>query len=109
MALNVSEIAKEMAAALIGTLQDKAPEIKRYAESESKKFAQTFIMIEKLLQAGTIDEAEARLHLEIQKNATRMVLLTIEGLGALAVERAMTAALDGVKKTVNAAIGLSLL
>jgi hypothetical protein len=109
MGLNVSQIAKAMAAVFIGKLKDKAPDIKRYAESEAKKFGQTFSMIEKLFIAGKIDEEEARLHLEIQKNATRTVLLTIEGLGMLAVEEAINAALGEIKRAVNTALGFSLL
>mgnify|MGYP003439191727 FL=1 len=49
------------------------------------------------------------MHLEIQKNATRMVLMTIEGLGILAAEAAITAALNVVKDSVNTAVGFSLL
>lgn len=109
MGLNISQIAKEMTAVFVGALRDKAPDIRRYAESEAKKLAQTLSMIEKLALAGKIDEEEARLHLEIQKNATRTVLLTIEGLGMLAVEGAINSALDVVKGAVNTALGFSLL
>lgn len=109
MSLSASQIAKEMTAAFVGTLKDKTPDIKRYAQSEAKKLAETLVMIEKLVRAGKIDEEEARLHLQLQKNATRTVLLTIEGLGMLAVEAAINAALDGVKGAVNKALGISLL
>ena len=45
----------------------------------------------------------------MQKNASRSVLLTVEGLGILAVEEAINAALDVIKGAANKAIGFALL
>ena len=109
MSLKASALASDMAAAFTQVLKGKAPEIKSYAEAEAKKLAQTLVMIEKLKLSGKIDKEEAELHLEIQRNAARSVLLTIEGLGVLAVEQAINAALDSVRTTVNRALKLALL
>jgi hypothetical protein len=109
MNLSASALAKGMGAAFVGTLKDRAPGIKAFVESESKKLAQTFVMIEKLRLSGQIGPREAKLQLDIQKNATRAVLLTIEGLGILAVEQAINAALDAVKGAVNTALDFKLL
>lgn len=98
-----------MASVFTKTLREKTPDIKNYAESESQKLAQSLVMIEQLAATGKIDEYEAKLHLDIQKNATRMVFLTIEGLGVLAVEQAINAALAAVKDAVNTALGFALL
>jgi hypothetical protein len=38
-----------------------------------------------------------------------MVILTVEGLGLLAVENAINAALGSIKDTLNAALGVALL
>lgn len=109
MALSASQLGKDILAALKGSLTQKWPEIKEYGEAESKKLAQAFVMIEALKFSGKINEQQAALHLEIQKNASRTVLLTIEGLGVLAVEAALNAALDVVKESVNTALGFALL
>jgi len=109
MALNASLLSKDILAALKGALTEKWPEIKEYGAAESKKLAQALVMIESLKAAGRINEEQAALHLEIQKNASRTVLLTIEGLGILAVEAALNAALNVVKDAVNSAIGFALL
>lgn len=45
----------------------------------------------------------------MQKSATRSVLLTAEGLGELATEEAINAALDVARPIVNAALGFLLL
>ena len=45
----------------------------------------------------------------MQKNATKTVFLTVEGLGILAVEAAMNAALKTIRDAVNTAVGFVLL
>lgn len=109
MSLDTSQLTQEMLAAFQGVLAKKWPEIKEYAETEAKKLAQSLAMIELLSVSGKINAAQASLHLEIQKNATRMVFLTLEGLGMLAAEAAINAALNVVKESVNKALGFALI
>ena len=109
MSLNASVLATNMLNAAKGVLAEKWPEIKDYAETETKKLAESLVMIEKLKLAREISNEQAKLHLDIQKNATRTVLLAIEGLGILAVEQALNAAFAAVKDTVNTAVTFALL
>jgi hypothetical protein len=109
MSLNATQLGKNILAAFEGAFQDKWPDIKEYGKAEAKKLAQSLVMIEALAASGKINERQASIHLEIQRNATRMVFLAIEGLGILAVEAAINAALNVVKDTVNKAIGFPLL
>ena len=109
MSLDVGELAAKMFQAFKGKLSDKWPEVKDYAETESKKLAENFVLIERMKLAGEITEEQAKLHHEIQRNATRSVLLTVEGLGLIAVEQAINAAMDVLKETVNGALGFALL
>ena len=109
MAINVDKLVKEMFEAFEESLADKWPQVKDYAESEAKKIAESLVMIEKLLVTDQISKKQAKLHLQIQKNATRMVLLTIEGLGIVAVEQAINAALKVLKDTVNSALDFKLI
>lgn len=109
MSLNASELTMNMLSAVKGVLSEKWPEIKDYAESETKKLTESLVMIEKLKLTGRISDEQAKLHFDIQKNATRTVLLTTEGLGILAVEQALNAAFAVAKDTVNTALGFALL
>lgn len=109
MSINTSQLASQMATAFVNVLQNKAPAIKNYANSEAQKFAHTLAMIEQLYASKQIDEYEAKLQLDIQKNATRTVFLTIEGLGILAVEATINAALAVAREVANKAIGFALL
>lgn len=109
MSLDASQLGKDIATSFKGVLAAKWPDIKEYGEAEAKKLAETLAMIEALKSSGKINEEQARLHLEIQKNSARTVLLTLEGLGILAAEAAINAALNVVKNTVNTATGFALI
>ncbi|HEY3489584.1 MAG TPA: hypothetical protein VGK27_05610 [Candidatus Deferrimicrobiaceae bacterium] len=109
MALNFDKIGKDMGAALLGSLKDKAPDIETYAKSEGVKMAQCLATITSLFATGAITQEEASIQLDIQKQAVRSILLTIEGLGSLAVEAAITAALGVAKGAVNTALKFPLI
>lgn len=109
MSLNKAELVEQMITAFKTVLKDKWPDVKSYAESEAEKMAQNFVMIEKLKLTGEITEEQARLHYEIQRNATRAVLLTVEGLGLLAVEEAINSAMNILKDSINTALGFTLI
>lgn len=108
MSLNVSELSKGMFLAFKESFEDTWPEVKDYAKTETNKLAQSIVSIEKMKLAGTIDKATARALLDINKNSMKMVLLTVEGIGIIAVEKAINSALKVVKDTVNSAVGFVL-
>lgn len=56
-----------------------------------------------------VKKQQAQALMRIHKNTTTMVLLTIEGLGIIAVENAVNAALSAVGDAINAAAGLKIL
>lgn len=109
MALKTSDLVRDMLAAARGELEDKWPEVKIYAETEAKKFAQTLVMIEKLKVAGRISKKQADLLLDMQKQTSRVVLLTIEGLSLLTAEAALNAAIRSIRDAVNDGIGWKLI
>lgn len=108
MALKASQLVKDMLGAARAEVADQWPDVRLYAESEAKKLAQTLVMIEKLKLKGRINRQQARLLLDMQKQTSRIVLLTIEGLTLLAAEAAINAAFKAVRDTVNGAIGWKL-
>jgi len=109
MALDVTELAKSMLQASRGKLKKHWPTIKEYAAAEAKKTAETLAMIERLRNAGQISPMEARLLLDMQRNSAKAVLLTVQGLGLLAAEGAINAAVNAVRGPVNKALGFELL
>jgi hypothetical protein len=92
-----------------GALAQKWPEAKYYVECEYKKIGETLAFIEAQRALNLMSNEKARMLLEIQKNSTKVILLTVKGLGTLAVEDAILASLDVVKSTVNTALGIVLI
>ena len=109
MGLNVDSLASDILTAMKGVFNTKWPELKGYAGGEAQKLAYSLIQIAELKVHGTISEGEASILLEMQKNATRQVFLTVEGMGLLLVEQAVNAALRVVADVINGAIGFALL
>lgn len=109
MALRASTLVKKMLAAAKGEVAEKWPEVKVYAETEAKKLAQTLVMIEKLKVSGRITKKQAEILLDMQKQTSRVVLLTIEGLSLLAAEAAVNAAIKSIRDAVNDTIGWKLI
>jgi hypothetical protein len=107
--IDVQQLVTDMLKAAQGVLVQRWPQVKEYAEREFKKIGEAIASIEAQRALNQMSEEKARLHLEMQKNAAKTVLLTIEGLGSLAVEAAINAALDVVKTTVNSALGFALI
>ena len=103
------DLAGSMFAAAQGTLKNDWPRVRAFAEPELARLAQSLVDIGQLLAEGKISEMEARSLLEIHKNTTRTVLLTIKGLGLLAAENAINAALGAVRDVVNGALNVALI
>ena len=107
--INTEEQFEQMVVAAQGVLSNHWEEAKPFAENELKVLANNLKLIGELKLQGKITEEQAKHYLEIQKSSARIVLLTIEGLGILAVEGAINAAFDVVKGTVNTALGWKLI
>jgi hypothetical protein len=109
MTLNLGQLATSMFNAAFPILKHDAPEIANFARGEFQKLAQQIITIEEELETHQITEEQARILIDMQKSAARVVLLTAKGLSLLTVEKALNAALDVVRTALNAATGLAIL
>src|SRR3954466_13762869 len=107
--LDFDSIFSQMLEAVKTSFGDKFPKIRDLATSSIKTLAQNIIDIEQMQLAGTITQEQASLMIGVQKDAFKIVLLSEEGLGLLAVEAALNAAIDVIRTTVNTAIGFALL
>ena len=105
---SVAELVKTMLAAAKNSLDKDWPKARDYAKPELSKLARSLLDIGRLFAEGKITKLEARSLLEIHKNTTKTVFLTVEGLELLAVEKAINAALGAVKDSVNGALGFAL-
>ena len=109
MAFDIGKLASDMLNAALPILKKSTDDAGSFAKLEFTKIAQTIASIGEQLAAGQINAQQAGLLLDMQTLASRNVLLTIEGLGLLAAEEAINAALAVVKTAVNTALGIALI
>ncbi len=107
--INVQSVVEQMLAASKGVLKNHWEEVEPFAQQQFESLVANLQLIERLKSQGKITKEQAKYHFEIQKGSVRIVLLTIEGLGLLAVETAINDALDAVKSVVNKSIGWAVL
>lgn len=103
---DVTELAETMLSAAKQSLSKDWPKAKNFAKPEFSRLAQSLLDIGELAALNQISALEAQSLLAIHRNTTKTVLLTVEGLGLLAVEKAINAALSAVQETVNTAVGV---
>lgn len=109
MGLDVKELSANMLSAALPVLRSGLSDAETYAKSEFATIAQTVVSIGSQYATKSIDQDQARLLLKIQENASRSVLLTLQGMTVLTAENAINAALDCVKNAVNTALGFVLI
>jgi hypothetical protein len=107
--LKIDELVRDMLAAAGNSLQDKWPALRDLAANSFRFLVQNLADIRKLKDQGKITEEQARIMLDMQRDAIKMMFLTEKGLTVLAAEAAVNAALGAVGKTINSLIGWKLL
>lgn len=108
MSFTAAGILKPMVAAAHESLAKDWGKAEDYAKPELKKLATSLADIAKLVAADKVNKRQAKALLNIHRNTTQAVLLTIEGLGVIAVEDAINAALGAARDAVNGAVGFKL-
>ncbi len=109
MALDVDSLATPMLNAALPLLKQDASDAESFAKTEFTKLAQTLVSIEAQLAAGQITQDQASLLLDMQKNASRAVLLALKGMALVAAQNAINAALGAIGGIVNKALGFALI
>lgn len=109
MEINFEDLIQHMLNAAKSALNKQWKEAKPLAETQFRLFTQNIQMIAELKLRGEISEEQAKLQMNIQRNAIQIVLLTIEGLGIIAVEEAINKAIDIIRDVVNKVIGWTIL
>jgi hypothetical protein len=107
--LDLTTILADMLKAARTSLEENWPSVSKIASSSFRTLAQTLVDIEEMRHDGSISEEQARLLLNMHKNTTKIVLLSVELVGIVKAEAAVNAALNAIKIPVNAAIGFPLL
>lgn len=107
--LDIKSLLASMLAASKDVLKKEWKHVAPVAELQLKNIVHNLEQIAVLKISGKITEEQAKLHLTIQKESFKTILLSFEGIGIIAAEKAINAALNTVKNTFNKAIGWRLL
>jgi hypothetical protein len=107
--IDVEALAKQMLGAAKGVFAEKWPDVKQFAESESRKFLASMAEIAVWKAADEITEAEANSLVRLHLRSMKMVMTALEGISLAMAEKAINAAIDVIRDVVNAAIGWALL
>jgi hypothetical protein len=107
--LDIGAVSAAMLAAARTSLGKDYPKVQDYAKSEFGKLAQTLSDITEMALAGKISPQEAQSLVRVHANTVQIVLLTVEGMGLIAVESAINAALGAARAGVNTTIGFALI
>ncbi len=106
--LDLDALVEKMGKAALPHLKGGAAKAKEFGRAEADKMARTALMLAEGVAKGTIDKEEAQLILDVQRNASRSVLLTIKGLGIIAVENAVNAAMEVLLGAIKKTLGVAL-
>lgn len=109
MALKVDDLVTAILGAMRPVLKKHWEGAKSFVETESRAMAQTLQDIAELLAEGKITREQAKILAEMQAGSMRAVLLAVDGIGAIAAQRAISAAVDAVRDRVNGVAGFALL
>ena len=80
-----------------------------YLQSELTKMEQDVLLIQQMYASGQMTADECTLYMEMQNNSIKAVLLTVEGVGILAVDQIINAVLGVIADAVNKAVGFALI
>lgn len=83
--------------------------LKPFVESESRHILESIRLIAGLKEKGSITEEQAALHMEIQLETYKSLLLTVQGIRKVQAENAVNAGLGVIRDTVNRLLGWALL
>lgn len=107
--IEVKLLLQSMLSASKEVLKKEWKHVAPVAELQIKNIIHNLEQIAELKLNKRITEEQAKLHLTIQKESFKTILLSFEGIGIITAEKAINAALNTVKSTINKAIGWRLL
>jgi hypothetical protein len=105
MAIDAQVLGQQMLSAALPILKASAPNVEPLATLEISKLAYTIAATAHQVGAGQLTQQEAAVLLDVQKNASRSVLLGFEGLSLLKAEQAINSAY-GVARTALSGAGI---
>ena len=106
--LDINKVASDMLQASAGALVKGGEQASEYASHEYAQFIEDIEHVQTMAEEGTISAAEAQALVDQHKMSMQAVLLCVEGLGVVAVQNAINAALKVLNTAIAAALGTAI-
>jgi len=106
--LDVSKVANDMLQAALPHLAKGGQLACSFASHEFQQYVINVEHVQHMVEEGKIQAQEAQFIIDQYKLSMETVLLTIEGLGLIATQKAINAAIDVLNGALNAALGTAL-
>lgn len=108
LSIDVNQVVSSMVQAASGALVDGGQQATNYASHEFQTFIEDIEHIQDLLEKEKVSPEDAQYYVDLQKSSMHSVLLTIKGLGVIAVQNAINAALTVLNTALKTALGSAL-
>ena len=106
--LDVDQVANQMLQASAGALLKGGKQASEYASHEYAQFIEDIEHVQTMAEEETISAAEAQALVDQHKLSMQAVLLCVEGLGVIAVQNAINAALQVLNAAISTALGTAV-
>jgi predicted ATP-grasp superfamily ATP-dependent carboligase len=106
--LDINKVASDMLQASASSLIKGGEQASEYASHEYAQFIEDIEHVQTMAEQGTISAAEAQALVDQHKMSMQAVLLCVEGLGVIAVQNAINAALQVLNTAIAAALGTAV-
>lgn len=103
--LNITQVVGDMLQAALPHLSKGKRKASAFASHEFEYYIYHIEHIKSMLDKGQIDEQEAQFLVNQYKMSMQAVLLTIDGLGLIAVQNAINAAVNVLNSAIRTALG----
>jgi hypothetical protein len=103
--LDINKVVSDMLQASSAALIKGGQQASEYASHEYAQFIDDIEHVQTMAEQGTITAAEAQALVDQHKMSMQAVLLCVEGLGVIAVQNAINAALKVLNDAIAAALG----
>jgi hypothetical protein len=103
--LDIAQVVNDMLQAALPYLSKGGQKASTFASYEFQQYIANVEHVQTMVEEGKVTDQEAQFLVDQYKASVKAVLLTVDGLGAVAAQNAINAAIDSLNNALNTALG----
>jgi len=103
--LNINQVVNDMLQAALPHLLKVGQQASTFASHEFQQYITNIEHVQTMVEEKNVTRQEAQFLVDQYKMSMKAVLLTVEGLGVIATQKAINAAIDILNSALNTALG----